>query len=224
MQRPVLLRLVSCLALALAGVAAAASAPPPGSRQAFAAEWQAQGLQPARSSLDLLYLRPGAREGGGPLQVAPVEVQMRRDWQRADRTLEYTQLRSEEVQQLKDEVAAIVADELQQAFASGPVAAQGGTPVLQVRVVDLYLNAPDLNSRVRAKNYTNSYGDMVLVAELRDGPGGRLLLASWNHSPAREFASPRLTTRVENAIEVRAAAHGWARQLRKEIGRVGEGG
>ena len=223
MQRRAFLRICSCLAAALL-CAAWATTPAPGSRQAYAADWAAQGLQPAKSRLDLLYLRPGGPARAGSLQVAPVEVQMRRDWQRADRTLEYTQLRPEEVQGLKDEVAAIVADELQQAFGTDAVAAPGGRPVLQARVVDLYLNAPDVTSAVRAKNYTSSWGDMVLVAELRDGPGGSLLLASWNHSPAREFATPRLTTRVENAIELRAAARGWARALRREIDRVGKGG
>jgi hypothetical protein len=219
------LRILFCLALA-AGAAAAADAPPArGGRAGFAADWQAQGLQPLDArGLDLLYLRPGAAGAAAVARVAPVEVELREGWQRANRGLERARLRPEEVQQLKDEVARVVGDEVREAFGPAPMASGGGTPVLQVRVLDLYLNAPDLQAAVASKTYTNAYGDMVLVAELRDGPGGPLLLACWDHRPAREFVSPRLTTRVENVIEVRAAARAWARQLRREVERLGAGG
>ena len=221
MQAHAPLRVLVCLAAACVACATAAAAPAPGSRQAFAADWQAQGLQPAKSSLDLLYLRPGGEAGAGALQVAPVEVRMRPDWQRAERTLEYARLPAEQVQQLKDEVADIVADELRKAFADAPLAAAGASPVLQARVLDLYVNAPDVKSGVRVRSFTTAFGDMVLVAELRDAPDGKLLLASWDHRAARESATPRLTTRVENATEIRAAAHDWARLLRREMERQG---
>jgi hypothetical protein len=169
-------------------------------------------------SFDLLYVRPEASVALHSLQFAPVEVEMREDWQRANRALERARLRPDETQKLKDEVGRIVADELHQAFEGAPVA--GGTPVLQARVLDLYLNAPDMQTAVASKTYTRSYGDMVLVAEVRDGPGGRLVLGAWDHRPAREFASARLTTRVDNAIELRAAAHGWAKLLRREFDRL----
>jgi len=59
-----------------------------------------------------------------------------------------------------------------------------------------------------------------LVLELRDGAGGPLLLGSWDHRPAREFVTARWTTRVDNEIEIRAAARGWARLLRREMDRL----
>jgi len=217
-------RLPLLLSLAIAtGAVAAADAPPVrGDRAAFAADWRAQGLQAVDArGLDLLYLRPGVTGLAGPLQLAPVEVQLREGWQRANRALERARLRPEEVQQLKDQVAAIVAEEMQQVLGAPPAAAAGAAvPVLQVRVLDLYLNAPEMQAAVASRTYTNSFGDMVLVAELRAGPGGPLLLASWDHRPAREFAAPRLTTRVENAIEVRAAARAWSRQLHRELERL----
>jgi hypothetical protein len=218
MEKRSAVRLLLCLALA-AGAAGASDAPPPADREHFAADWSAQGLQPvATRSFDLLYARPGAAAALQAVQLAPVQVEMREDWQRANRSLERARLRPAETQRLKDEVARIVADELGDAFGN---AAGAGTPVLEARVVDLYLNAPEMQAAVASKTYTQAFGDMVFVAELRDGPGGRLLLASWDHRPAREFATPRQTTRVENAIEVRAAAHGWAKLLRREFDRLG---
>jgi hypothetical protein len=218
---PILLGLVL-----VASTVAAADAPPArGDRAGFAADWQAQGLLPVETrGLDLLYLRPGATPGGSVVQVAPVEVELREGWQQANRALERARLRPGEVQQLKDEVAKIVGHEVREAFGAAPVASGGVAPVLQVRVLDLYLNAPEMQAAVASKTYTNAFGDMVLVAELRDGPEGPLLLASWDHRPAREHVTPRLTTRVENSIEVRAAARAWARQLRREIDRLGAGG
>jgi hypothetical protein len=215
-----------CLGLALATVALAAPAPPRGDRAFFAQAWQAQGLQPARSNLDLLYLRPATTNAAiaAPVQVAPVvQVEMRDNWQSANRALERARLRPAEVQGLKDMVGNIVGDELRQAF-EGAQSRGAGQPLLQAKVLDLYLNAPEMQAPVASKTYTKSYGDMVLVAELRDGAGGPLLLGSWDHRPAREFATARYTTRVDNAIELRAAAHSWARRLRGEYDRLAAGG
>ena len=219
------LHALSCLVLAVAA-AAAASPTPPSDRASYAAHWQAEGLRPVEGSrLDLLYLRPGvASAGAAPLQLGTVQVSLRENWQRADRALERARLRPDEEQKLKDEVAKIVADELRQAFRDAPLLRGGARPVLQAQVVDLYLNAPDLQTAVHTKTYTKQFGDMALVAEVRDGEGGPLLLGSWDHRPARESVTARLTTRVENAVEVRAAAHGWARVLRQEFDRLDAGG
>src|SRR4249919_3059503 len=139
------LRILFCLALAVGAAAAADTRPARGGRADFAADWQAQGLQPANTrGLDLLYLRPGAAGAASVARVAPVEVELREGWQRANRGLERARLRPEEVQQLKDEVARGVGDEVREAFGPAPMASGSGTPVLQVRVLDLYLNAPDL--------------------------------------------------------------------------------
>jgi hypothetical protein len=209
--------------LLLVSASALAGSSPPDSRAALSAQWQSAGLQPAAArNLDLVYVRPGWQAGAQAVQVAPVSVDMRPDWQRASRELEHARIHPEEVQQLKDEIAAVVEKEVRREFADARAAA--GTPVLQARVVDLYLNAPELKTAVATKTYTRSFGDMVLVAELRDGNGGPLLLGSWDHKPAREFSSLRLTTRVENAIEVRIAARAWARELRREFDRLGTGG
>jgi hypothetical protein len=220
------LRSSIALALALATIVVAAATPPRGDRASFAQAWQAQGLQPAKSNLDLLYLRPAAAGGGSAaaVQVAPVvQVEMRDNWQSANRALERARLRPTEVQGLKDMVGSIVGDELRQAFA-GARGRGAGQPVLEAKVLDLYLNAPEMQAPVASKTYTTSYGDMVLVAELRDGAGGPLLLGSWDHRPAREFPTARYTTRVDNAVELRAAARSWAKRLRGEYDRLAAGG
>ena len=204
------------LALSATAVPAATGELPPGSdRAAFAAHWAAQGLRPVESRLDLFYVA-----GGGPtrgvrsVEIAPVRVTLREGWQRADRSLERARLRPEEEQALRDEVARIVAEDLEKEFSKFAWGIY--EPVLHAQVLDLYLNAPDMQTAVHGKTYTKSFGDMVLVAELRS-TNGRIVRASWDHRPAREFVTPRLTTRVDNAIEIRAAAHGWARLLANEF-------
>jgi hypothetical protein len=197
---------------------------PRGDRAAFAAEWQAQGLQPVdaaawtcctcgrappagrRARRSRRSRWSCARAGSAPTVGSNAPACARRKCSSS-----------------RTRVATIVGDEVREAF-GGPVGAGGAAPVLQVRVLDLYLNAPEMQAAVASKTYTNAFGDMVLVAELRAGPDGPLLLASWDHRPAREFVSPRLTTRVENVIEVRAAARAWARHLRREVERLGAGG
>ena len=212
---------VLLLAASSATVVAASSAPPPASRDAFAAQWSAAGLAPVHNGRsDLVYARPGGAAAAGPaLQLAPVQVQMHRDWRRANMEFERIRLRPEEEQQIKDEVAQIVGDELQHELGATPVAGNASGPVLEVKVLDLFINAPEMRLAVQTHSYTKSYGDMVLVAELRDRPGGQLLAASWERPPVREYGTLRLTTKVENAIEVRQVAHNWARKLREDLGR-----
>lgn len=213
------------LLVALVSTAWVASAAVPArtDRQSYAGSWQEQGLQPVSGSrLDLLYVR--AREGGPKhsadfIKLAPVQVQLREDWQRADRALERARLRPAEEAELQDQVAAAVSEEVGKVFAQSPLML-GGDPVLQVRVVDLYLNAPEVQTAVQAKTYTTSFGDMVLVAELRDAQDDRLLAGSWDHRPARELTGLRLTTRVENSTELRAHVRRWAQVLRTDLGRA----
>jgi hypothetical protein len=210
--------------LLLCTLVAAASPSPRETRAQAAARWQSQGLQPLRTrGLDLLYVRPGLRLSTVAVKVAPVAVEMREDWQRASPELAHARVRPREVQRLKDEVALIVADELHRELAGVRAGADAGAPVLEARVQDLYLNAPDLMLAPATRHYVRSFGDMVLVAELREGRGGPLLLGTWDHRPARDFPTLRLATRVENAIEVRAAARAWARQLRRELDRLAGG-
>ncbi|MEO8160037.1 MAG: hypothetical protein ABI588_01355 [Arenimonas sp.] len=221
------LRLFVLLLAVVAGAAMASSGPAArDQREALASQWVEQGLQPIRSSkIELLYARPGARERiGHAMELAPVLVELRPDWQRASRELEHARLRPAEVQRLKEEVATVVADELRQQLAGVRGHAGGNTPVLQARVLDLYLNAPELQTAGVTRTYTRSFGDMILVAELREHSGGKLLFGAWSHRPAREFTTLRLTTRVENAIEVRAVARGWARELRRQLDRLDAGG
>jgi hypothetical protein len=208
--------LAFCLALAASAAAAATDEPPPhGDREAFAARWEAKGLRPVDSRLDLFYAAGGgSTRGSRAVTIAPVQVSLHEHWQRANRSLERARLRPEEEQALRDEVAKIVAEELAKEFGKY----QWGIyePVLHAYVLDLYLNAPDLQTAVHGKTYTTSFGDMVLVAELRS-TNGRIVRASWDHRPAREFAIARPTTRVDNAIEIRAAARGWAKLLAREF-------
>jgi hypothetical protein len=218
--------LVLLLAAAVAAAAAPSSPPARTDHAALVAGWKSQGLQQASSrEFDLLYVRPGVISSAGPaVEVAPVTVELDPDWQRANLSLYRARMRPAEVQRLKDEVALIVANELKQQLAGLHAGGEAAAPVLEARVLDLYLNAPDMQTAVAARTYSRSFGEMVLVAELRDQRGGALLFGAWDYRPAREFATLRLTTRVENAIEVRAAAHAWARQLRREIDRLGSGG
>ena len=94
-----------------------------------------------------------------------------------------------------------------------------GDDVLEVDVsiVDLYLNAPDIPSSSRVDYYTISTGEMTLQAELRDSASGDLIARVLDRKVDPDEFQPRFTTSVDNDAAARDAARIWARALRSQL-------
>jgi hypothetical protein len=201
--------------------ACAADAMPTTKREAATA-WSDDGLQRVEvKDLDVVYTRPGSGLASyAKVWIRPITVAFRRDWGRGT-TGSRLRVRSTDAERIKAKLAALVHDELlRQLDEGGYGLAEGpGDDVLDVQlsIIDLYLNAPDLPAAGRVETYAVSAGEMTLVAELRDSASGEVLARAFDHAKGRESMRPERITRVDNAADARAAAKAWAQALRRAL-------
>ena len=185
------------------------------------AQWSHDGLERvAVAGLDLVYMRPGATLGAyRKVLLRPVNVAFRKDWEKQPRP--GSRIRGRDQQQIKEELAAIIRDEAARELERGGYALVDGVAedVLQVdlSIVDLYVNAPDLSSASRVDSYTVSAGEMTLQAELRDSTSGELLARALDRQVDPEDFQLRLTTRIDNELAARRIVQSWAQILRNQL-------
>ena len=228
-MKKILVAFLSAGLLACAGSAVADSqddAPAvdtPTTKKAAAAEWSEDGLQRIKvSGLDLVYSRPGATLAGyTKVQVSPVSVAFQRNWKHAMETRVGTRVRPEDLQEIREGLATIVREELVRELGKGgyQVVDAPGEDVLGIdlRVVELYINAPDLPTVGNTRSYTMSFGAMTMIADLSDSTTGATVMRILDHSEGRDYGVLRWTTRVDNIMEARNIANAWARALRREL-------
>lgn len=195
----------------------------PTTRKEAAAEWSEDGLQRVKvSGLDLVYVRPGATLAGyTKVQVSPVSVAFQRNWQRTLETRTGERVRPADLQRIRERLAGIVREEIVRELAKGgyQVVDAAGEDVLAInlRVAELYINAPDLPTAGMVRNYTMSFGGMTMIAELNDAATGSTVMRILDHSQGRDYGVLRWTTQVENTMEARKIANAWARALRRQL-------
>ncbi|MCC6172177.1 MAG: DUF3313 family protein [Gammaproteobacteria bacterium] len=205
----------------LAALPAALAAPGDARLKRTEAEWSHDGLRRAEiRGLDLVYLREGASLAGyRQVWLKSVEVAFRRDWPGATRP--GSRIAASELANIKSGLAKILREETARELGRGGYAlVEGpGEDVLEVDVsiMDLYINAPDVPTAARVQRYTLSVGEMTLVAELRDAPSGELVARVLDRREGRDRGRLELTTSVDNVAAARTAARDWARILRRQL-------
>jgi hypothetical protein len=91
--------------------------------------------------------------------------------------------------------------------------------VLEVKtdIVDLFLNAPDVDPMPMVHNYVMSVGDMRINAELRDAVTGTLLYRVSDHKRGEDYGRLEWANNVWNDAELDRMLTGWANQLKKAL-------
>ena len=172
--------------------------------------------------IDLAYARPGATLAGyNRLKLEPIDVAFRKDWN-PTMTGSRIKLSSEERENIRTAVAKIVYEEFVkelQSKSSYKVVDEVGPDVLRVKVkiVNLYVNAPDTGTAGISRQYTISAGEMTLLAELYDSETGEVLARVIDRSEGRRTAGLSFTDSVTNIDQARSTAAGWARILRSAL-------
>jgi hypothetical protein len=198
------------------------SAAAPAASQAAAAVDQ-DGLQRTEvTGLDLVFVRPGATlEGFNKVQLAPVQVAFRRNWERRTSTGSRQRVSARDMERIRDRLSTLIEAEVREELARGGYALveDSGDDVLavQMAIVNLNITAPDVASTSRVRVYTTSVGEMTLVADLRDSSSDELLMRVYDRRVGRTFKTPQITTRADNVMEARNAARAWAQALREGL-------
>jgi hypothetical protein len=214
------------LAAAIALVAGTATTPAafaqPAAQQATA-DVNQDGLQRIDvSGLDVVFARPGATlEGFNRVQLAPVQVAFRRNWERQATTGSRQRVSARDMERIRDRLSTLIEAEVREELARGGYALveEPGDDVLavQMAIVNLNITAPSTASASRVRVYTTNVGEMTLVADLRDSSSDELLMRVYDRRVGRSFKTPQITTRADNVMEARNAARAWARALREGL-------
>lgn len=212
--------------LAAGAMAADTTGELPRSKRGANAAWSEDGLQKITvKELDVVYSRPGSSlKDYKKVLLKPISVAFRRDWGKSSTRGVGTRIKSSDVQRIKDNLAVILKEEIGKQLLEGGyvLVEQAGDDVLEVQmsIVDLYINAPDVVTRSGADVFAISAGEMTLISELRDSVSGETVIRIYDHAEARENAWPQRITNADNVSEARNAAAKWGGALRKSLDSV----
>jgi hypothetical protein len=209
------------LALA-AGCAGVSSLPRPG----LVADTDWSGLEPVDiKGIDIAYVRPEANFAAYTrLLLDPIEVSFAQGWQPLRPGSSFA-ASEDELESLRRDTAMSLQDAFTRYMDRDrryPVVDAPGPGVLRIRarIVDLMLNAPDIESGSRSERYARSFGEATLVAELIDAESGALVGRLIDRYVGPEDLLRRYT-RVDNDLALRRAMTSWAESLQRYLNVAG---
>lgn len=188
-----------------------------------------EGLQRiSRPGFDEVYVREGVDLSRYKrLMLDPVEVSFDKDWdpRRGPGSLDRA-----DPQAIREGLAKLARDVFRRELEKRggyPLVEQPDDDVLRVRVriVDLYINAPDTNSATVTRTYVIYAGEMTLVAELYDSRTNALLahVRDRRRGMERGMNELQIANRVTNTAEADRILTSWAHQLREALDQARQG-
>jgi hypothetical protein len=172
--------------------------------------------------IELAYARPGATLAGyNRVKLEPIDVAFRKDWNPTVPGSRF-KVSAAERENIRTGVAKIVYEEFVKELqnnSSYKVVDETGPDVLRVKVkiVNLYVNAPDTGTAGMSRQYTVSAGEMTMLAELYDSETGEVLARVIDRSEGRRAGGLSFSSSVSNIDEARSTASDWARVLRNGL-------
>jgi len=181
-----------------------------------------------------VYVRPGADLSHYQhLEVTDCQVAFRKNWlrdQNRDSRSVTTRLRQDDVDRIRSEVGTACNSEFRAALERAPayplvdVPPEGeDTLILQPAIVNLDINAPDVQSAARMRSYTTSAGEMTLVLEMVDGATGEVQARIVDRRRGVDQGTLQWTSSVTNRAEFNRILKRWADLLRDGLDRVRAG-
>jgi hypothetical protein len=174
--------------------------------------------------IDLAYLRPGSSLlPYRRIMLDPVQVEFGEDWD-PEHTGSRMKLSAEEREQVRASVADTFMKNFKKEMEKGDylVVDETAPDVLRItpKLVDVYVNAPDVMTPGRTRTYVKSAGRMTLVADLRDAQTGAILARVRDEEKAPEDFNFQLSSSVENYAQASRIVSEWARNLRARLDTV----
>jgi len=92
--------------------------------------------------------------------------------------------------------------------------------LIQPALINLDVNAPDLNSVSRVRSYVEYAGEGTLYLELYDGVSGEILARAVDTRKTRDHNYYQWASRSSNRTDARALLSSWAKNLRSKLEEV----
>lgn len=191
---------------------------------AAAAQLTDDGLETIKvRDIDKAYKRPGASLASyDRILIKPVSVAFSKRWDPRDYGgTSSSGLRTDDVTKIRTDLAKLAEESFRRALTRGgyKIVTEPGAGVLEVQadIVDLYLNAPDVNPLPMERRYAMSVGDMRINAQLRDAVTGTLLYRVSDFKRGPESNHLEWANNNWNQVELERMLTGWANQLKKAL-------
>lgn len=179
----------------------------------------ADGLIPVKArSFDKAWQKPGTDfKSYTGIVVRPATVEFSKAWRPSDYGT--YGLRDKDVERIRSRIAKIADESFAKVLSQDGYriadAAAGNVLEVQIEVVDLYINAPDIDSDVFSRNYVRSFGDLRLLVTLRDSISGTTLFRSSDLMRGDETGRLEWANAVYNHSEAQRLLGAGARQLKR---------
>ena len=92
-----------------------------------------------------------------------------------------------------------------------------GTLILKPFIIDLDLNAPDVNTGARTKTYTKETGEATLYLEFFDGESHKILARVIDSEIIGDNSFAHWSNRVTNMADTQRTIKKWAKSLNKQF-------
>jgi hypothetical protein len=174
--------------------------------------------------LDLVYVRPNTEfPAYKSVQLEQVGVEFAKGWEKNSRSFDRRPT-AEDMQEIKEKLGALVQETFKQELVKHGYtvvdAPADDTLLVRTAIINLYINAPDIDTAANVRTYTTSAGSMTLVLEARDGPTGQLQARVIDGREDNSSGHMTWTNRATNATEARRIIEVWAKRLRESLDKL----
>jgi hypothetical protein len=153
----------------------------------------------------------------------PTQVEFAKHWEKSQDFR--NRPTAEDMQKIRDKLAELMnkvfTEELTEHGYTVVTTPGEETLLVRTAIIDLFINAPDLNDPGITRSYTTSAGGMTLVLESRDGPTGQLLARVVDRREDEHMGGYMMwTNAATNTADARRIMQEWAKRLRESLDRL----
>jgi ribosomal protein S17E len=170
----------------------------------------------------IAYEKPGVDFSGyDKLIIMPSEVAFKKNWERdynREQSGLSTRIRDKDVIRIKEDVATLFDQVFKQEFSQASSITlveevSANTLIMRPAIINLDVNAPDIQSASNVKRYTEEAGEATLFVELYDGVSGEILVRILSAAVAGDNSYYHWANRVSNRADATRMIKMWADAL-----------
>lgn len=160
--------------------------------------------------------------------ILPSQVAFKKNWKRdynRDQATLSSRVNDDDVIRIKSSVAKLFDEVFKEEFSKPggiPVVDKVGTGTLIMKpsIINLDVNAPDVQSASRSRTYVSETGEATLYLELFDGVSGEILARIVDAEVVGDNSFTTWANRVTNTADAKRTIRKWANKLKEKYEQV----
>ena len=178
-----------------------------------------------------VYVKPNADISSySSISLADCQVAFKDNWQRdqnRSRSTLDSRINQKDVDKIKNSLAKSCNDSFKSALEEKPAYtlvdvadSDGGVLLIKPSIIDLDINAPDVQSVGMNRSYTTSSGEMTLFMELYDAATGEILARVIDRKKGLDNSRLQWTNSVTNKADADRNLSQWTGKLRESLDQI----